>query len=118
MIPVPPACDQPGLAGALTRDPVARRYRAFFALLDWRLVPERDAGRPGSVAPEWACLCGGHGNQFRASGGGVRSGGCGWPSLPPDARIVCAHSGATEPSVAGLLFAALGLAQRWRDRRG
>ncbi len=46
MIPVPPARDQPGLADALARDPVVQRYRAFFALLDWRLVPERDAGRP------------------------------------------------------------------------
>lgn len=27
-------------------DPVVCRYRAFFALLDWTLVPERDARRP------------------------------------------------------------------------
>src|SRR4051812_9631649 len=26
-------------------DPVVRRYRAFFALLDWSQVPERDEGR-------------------------------------------------------------------------
>ena len=46
MIPGPPVRDQPGLADALARDPVVQRYRAFFALLDWRLVPERDVGRP------------------------------------------------------------------------
>jgi hypothetical protein len=27
-------------------DPLVRRYRAFFALLDWSLVPERDPARP------------------------------------------------------------------------
>src|SRR5438067_2413600 len=35
-----PACVNPGL------DPVVRRYRAFFALLDWSQVPERDPGYP------------------------------------------------------------------------
>ena len=27
------------------RDPVTQRYRAFFALLDWSRVTERDSGR-------------------------------------------------------------------------
>src|ERR687893_286984 len=46
MIPCLPVRDQPGPADALARDPLVQRYRAFFALLDWRLVPERDASRP------------------------------------------------------------------------
>ena len=46
MLPGPPMRDQPGLADALAHDPVVQRYRAFFALLDWQLVPERDASRP------------------------------------------------------------------------
>ena len=38
----------PGGAVALLRegDPLVRRYRAFFALLDWSLVPGRDPTRP------------------------------------------------------------------------
>jgi Transposase DDE domain len=32
-------------------DPVVRRYRALFALLDWNLIPERAAGRPWPGRP-------------------------------------------------------------------
>jgi hypothetical protein len=46
MIIGPAACDQAGLEGARDADPVVQRYRAFFALLDWEQVAERDPGRP------------------------------------------------------------------------
>ncbi len=46
MVPLPAVPDQHGLTGVLTHDPVVRRYRAFFALLDWAQVPERDPHRP------------------------------------------------------------------------
>jgi hypothetical protein len=36
----------PEVAALRERDPLVRRYRAFFALLDWRAVPERDPRRP------------------------------------------------------------------------
>ena len=32
-------------------DPVVQRYRAFFALLDWSVVPERDPRRPWPGTP-------------------------------------------------------------------
>ena len=51
MIPPPAARGQPALAGARAHDPVVRRYRASFALLDWRQVPERDPPRPWPGAP-------------------------------------------------------------------
>jgi hypothetical protein len=35
----------------LDHDPVVQRYRAFFALLDWRQVPERDPSRPWPGVP-------------------------------------------------------------------
>ena len=52
MIPLPAARGQPALAGALAHDPVVQRYRAFFALLDWRQVPERDPQRPWPEPPK------------------------------------------------------------------
>lgn len=45
-----------GAAGAFAReaaetDPLVQRYRAFFALLDWTHVPERDPRRPWPGSP-------------------------------------------------------------------
>lgn len=51
MIPEPAGPDQPRWRGALADDPVVRRYRALFALLDWRQVPERDPRRPWPGSP-------------------------------------------------------------------
>jgi hypothetical protein len=45
MIPVPAVADHRLLPEARAHDPVVQRYRAFFALLDWHQVPERDARR-------------------------------------------------------------------------
>lgn len=44
MIRATAASAQPS-EGEASVDPVVRRYRAFFALLDWRQVTERDTGR-------------------------------------------------------------------------
>jgi hypothetical protein len=41
----------PTWAAARAVDPVVQRYRALFALLDWSVVPERDAGRPWPGSP-------------------------------------------------------------------
>ena len=41
----------PEVAALRERDPVVCRYRAFFALLDWGAVPERDARRPWPGSP-------------------------------------------------------------------
>jgi hypothetical protein len=46
MIALPAAADQPFWDDLRDCDPVVRRYRAFFALLDWSQVPERDTRRP------------------------------------------------------------------------
>ncbi len=46
MVPLPAGAGQPLGADARDHDPVVQRYRAFFALLDWEQVPERDASRP------------------------------------------------------------------------
>jgi len=51
MVSPPVALGQPGLAGLLAHDPVVQDYRAFFALLDWAQVPERDPARPWPGAP-------------------------------------------------------------------
>lgn len=45
MIPAPPADPLAAAAAERDRDPVCLRYRALFALLDWRRVPERDPTR-------------------------------------------------------------------------
>jgi hypothetical protein len=41
MIPVCPTCAQPVRLLPADGDPLVARYRAFFALLDWSVVPER-----------------------------------------------------------------------------
>jgi hypothetical protein len=46
MIARMPGPDQPLVAMLAAHDPVVQRYRAFFALLDWSAVPERDRRRP------------------------------------------------------------------------
>lgn len=46
MIPVPATADHRLTPEGRAHDPVVQRYHAFFALLDWDQVPERDAGRP------------------------------------------------------------------------
>ena len=51
MIAPPAGPGQPAPAGAPDPDPVVRRYRAFFALLDWGQVPERAADRPWPGRP-------------------------------------------------------------------
>jgi Transposase DDE domain len=38
--------DQPLVEILAAHDPVVQRYRAFFALLDWSVLPERDAAHP------------------------------------------------------------------------
>lgn len=45
MIAVGGALDQRALALLRERDPLVQRYRAFFAHLNWSVVPERDATR-------------------------------------------------------------------------
>jgi hypothetical protein len=51
MIAAPVASDQRLSPEARAHDPVVHRYRAFFALLDWPQVPERDATRPWPGSP-------------------------------------------------------------------
>jgi len=46
MITVCAAWDQGARAALLDHDPVVRRYRAFFAHLDWAVIPARDPARP------------------------------------------------------------------------
>ena len=46
MIPCGPDLPEGVAAHAGVGDPLVRRYRAFFALLDWGQVPERDPARP------------------------------------------------------------------------
>jgi hypothetical protein len=46
MIAVCPEHDHNRRTAVLACDPVVQRYRAFFAYLDWTLIPERDATRP------------------------------------------------------------------------
>jgi len=46
MIPVGAVFDQPTLALLREHDPVVQRYRTFFALLDWSMVPDRLTTRP------------------------------------------------------------------------
>jgi hypothetical protein len=46
MIAAPAASDHRLSSEARAHDPVVHRYRAFFALLDWSQVLERDASRP------------------------------------------------------------------------
>jgi hypothetical protein len=46
MIADRPPSDQRGSAAGEASDPVVARYRAFFALLDWSQVPERETERP------------------------------------------------------------------------
>lgn len=46
MIPCGPGFPERVAARAGAGDPLVRRYRAFFALLDWSLVPGRDPTRP------------------------------------------------------------------------
>lgn len=41
----------PGWEATSDADPVVQRYRAFFALLDWSAVPERDPRRPWPGSP-------------------------------------------------------------------
>ena len=38
--------DQPLVEFLAADDPVVQLYRAFFALLDWSVLPERDATHP------------------------------------------------------------------------
>ena len=45
MIAVPEALAQRLTPDGRAHDPVVQRYRAFFALLDWSQVPERDTTR-------------------------------------------------------------------------
>ena len=49
IIPYSQIFDQQTMTDMLEHDPVARRYRAFFASFDWSLVPEpmRDPSQPG-----------------------------------------------------------------------
>ncbi len=42
MIAPPATADQPDWDAVRDGDPVVRRYRTVFALLDWQQVPERD----------------------------------------------------------------------------
>jgi len=46
MIPVSAGFDQATVARLVEVDAVVQRYRAFFALFDWSLVPERATDRP------------------------------------------------------------------------
>ena len=45
MIPTSALFDQSTLTLLLTHDPVVQRYRRFFALFDWSVVPPRSADR-------------------------------------------------------------------------
>jgi hypothetical protein len=49
MIPYSRVFDQQTLSRLLEHDPLVQRYRAFFALFDWRVVPDPspDPSRPG-----------------------------------------------------------------------
>src|SRR5260370_28234224 len=49
IIPCSPTFDQRTLTVMLEHDPVVQRYRAFFALFEWRVVPEPplDPSQPG-----------------------------------------------------------------------
>lgn len=51
MIPASPGPPGPAWEAARARDPVVRRYRALFAVLDWSAVPDRDARRPWPGRP-------------------------------------------------------------------
>lgn len=51
MIPALPGPPGSAWEEARDRDPVVQRYRAFFALLDWSVVPERDPQRPWPGTP-------------------------------------------------------------------
>jgi len=47
IIPESQTFDQSTLTKMLLHDPVCQRYRDFFALLDWSMVPEADPHRRG-----------------------------------------------------------------------
>jgi hypothetical protein len=51
MIPAPEGTDGPIGEDGTDADPLVQRYRAFFALLDWAQVPERDPHRPWPGSP-------------------------------------------------------------------
>jgi hypothetical protein len=51
MIPAPAGPPCPEWEAARDGGPAAQRYRAFFALLDWGAVPERDPARPWPGPP-------------------------------------------------------------------
>jgi hypothetical protein len=51
MIRLPAGADQPVWDVVRDCDPVVQRYRAFFALLDWQQVPERDGRQPWPGSP-------------------------------------------------------------------
>jgi hypothetical protein len=51
MIPISGRLDQATLTLLQEIDPVVQRYRAFFALFDWSLVPERATDRPWPGSP-------------------------------------------------------------------
>src|SRR5262245_31419943 len=51
MMPAPAGPPCPDWEAARDRGPVVQRYRAFFALLDWSVVPERDPARPWPGSP-------------------------------------------------------------------
>lgn len=51
MIPTATSFGDESLAVALGEDPVVQRYRAFFALLDWSQVAEREETRPWPGSP-------------------------------------------------------------------
>ncbi len=51
MITVCAAWDQGALAALRDHDPVVRRYRAFFAHVDWPVIPVRDPARPWPGPP-------------------------------------------------------------------
>jgi hypothetical protein len=51
MIPASEGPPGPAWEAARDADPVVQRYRAFFALLDWGAVPERDPRRPWPGPP-------------------------------------------------------------------
>jgi hypothetical protein len=50
IIPCSHTFDQPTMTLMLEHDPLVQRYRAFFALFNWRVVPEPpiDPSQPGS----------------------------------------------------------------------
>ncbi len=57
MIAVPAVADHRLLPEERAHDPVVQRYRACFALLDWRQVPERDARRAWPGRPPHPTVC-------------------------------------------------------------